>query len=617
MHISKLTLSFFSLALALGLNLQSQDFQYEDQYTVYQDLVNVGDDAVQMRIIPPLVQDSIVVFQMPKVVPGTYKVHNYGLFVRNFVALSAQGDTLPLKRLDLNAWQIGQAQDLYQIVYKIEDSFDSPEGSHIFPPSGSSNETEVFLLNEFAYIGYLRAYKNLKFELKVSHRPEHYGSTAWNGDRSDSLDVFSFPNYFVLHDNPLLYCAPDTASILIGKSKVELSVYSPNNKLKADATMQAVKEVLEASAMYLGGELPVDKYSILIYCEDDMEGQTSYGALEHHRSTVLYMPEMLGKDMYQSIRDIVAHEFLHIVTPLGIHSQYISDFDFADPLMSEHLWLYEGVTEYNSQLVQIRDGLYSLEDFIFVMRDKFIGNDQYEKIPLTVASRYTLDLFSENYQNFYEGGAIAAMALDLYLIEQSEGEMRLIDLLQKLRAQFPADTFFQDDQLFRIMAEMSYPQVEEFMVRHFEAGQPFPWQRLFNNVGLSYEEVGISYGWSLGCDEFSYDLEQSRFIIASEEGIDEFGEELGLELLDQIVSINGDTLAIYNFQRVLDDFQTNTQAGDEIEMVIARPKKNGEFKFKELEAEAMEVEYEESHQIKVMEQPSEAQLRLQNIWLNR
>ncbi len=81
--------------------------------------------------------------------------------------------------------------------------------------------------------------------------------------------------------------------------------------------------------------------------------------------------------------------------------------------------------------------------------------------------------------------------------------------------------------------------------------------------------------------------------------------------------INGDTLAIYNFQRVLDDFQTNTQAGDEIEMVIARPKKNGEFKFKELEAEAMEVEYEESHQIKVIEQPSEEQLRLQNIWLNR
>ena len=220
---------------------------------------------------------------------------------------------------------------------------------------------------------------------------------------------------------------PRTRAASASEIEVELSIYSPNKKVGADSTMMAIREVLEASAKYLG-QTSVELYSILVYCEEDMEGQFSYGALEHHRSTVLYMPEIDASSLYQSIRDIVAHEFLHIVTPLGIHSEYVHDFDFADPEMSRHLWLYE-VTEYTSHLVQVRDGLYSKDEFIDVMWDKFLSNDQYDSIPLTLASRHTLDLFPENYQNFYEGGAIAAMALDLFLIEQSQGQMRLADLL--------------------------------------------------------------------------------------------------------------------------------------------------------------------------------------------
>jgi predicted metalloprotease with PDZ domain len=48
--------------------------------------------------------------------------------------------------------------------------------------------------------------------------------------------------------------------------------------------------------------------------------------------------------------DVVSHEFFHIVTPLSIHSKEIQDFDYNDPKMSQHLWMYEGVTEYFANL---------------------------------------------------------------------------------------------------------------------------------------------------------------------------------------------------------------------------------------------------------------------------
>ena len=46
-----------------------------------------------------------------------------------------------------------------------------------------------------------------------------------------------------------------------------------------------------------------------------------FGALEHPTSTVVVMPEMMGLEMLQEqLKDVVSHEFFHIVTPLTVHS---------------------------------------------------------------------------------------------------------------------------------------------------------------------------------------------------------------------------------------------------------------------------------------------------------
>ena len=45
-------------------------------------------------------------------------------------------------------------------------------------------------------------------------------------------------------------------------------------------------------------------------------------------------------------------------------------FDFNDPEMSQHLWMYEGVTEYFASLVQVQYGLISLDEFIQTLREK-------------------------------------------------------------------------------------------------------------------------------------------------------------------------------------------------------------------------------------------------------
>lgn len=614
----------FALSLLLAPSfLAAQEefrfFQNDQQYFVWQDLRAYANDQVPVEIVPPLQRNDTVEFHMPRIIPGTYDVNNYGQFVRDLYAFNAQGDTLNTRRIDLNRWEITGAKELYRLSYKLDDSFDSETSSEIFEPGGTSHEPEVFLLNNFGYIGYIQDFEDYPYELHV-HKPEgFYGTTALRGERGDSVDVFQVEDYFHLHDSPLLYAAPDTASLMVGNCKVEVGVYSPTGTITAADCIKEIAAVLEASGDNMGGKLPVDKYAVLVYCAPMAGLSGSYGALEHHQSTVVYLPEMNGNYFYQSLRDIVAHEFLHIITPLGIHSQYIHNFDFINPEMSEHIWLYEGVTEYNSHLVQVRKGIYSPEEFLEILRDKLLSAEQYNKnIPLTEASKYTLSYFKDQYLNFYQYGAIAGLALDLKLIDLSKGRYRLQDLLDTLGALYPADTFFVDQDLFKEIARLSYPETEEFLLRHVAGTEPFPLEALFEPLGIRYRETGVTEGWSLGCDEFSYNFETGRIMIASAEGIDEFGEDLGLEEFDELISINGQELDLGNFSEVLNSYQENLKEGDKVEMRIARPKRKGDkYKEKTLQAEAIKISYEESHQLQLIPEASAEQLARRAFWLGK
>ena len=606
--------------LAAG-SLFAQDFapfQNEESYQVYMDLEAVKDDQLPVQIVPPLISVDSVEFQMPRIVPGTYDVHNYGRFLNNFKAQTAQGDELDTRQLDENRWMIYGAKGLYKITYSIEDTYDYEEDTDIFEPAGTSIEENVYLLNNFGFVGYLKGHDKMPFELTVNKPEDFYGSTALIGDLGSEKDVFRVEDYFTLHDNPIMYCKPDTATRMVGGAEVLVSLYSPNGVLSAGESMEYISEVLDATADYLGGDLPVEKYAVLIYCIPLEEAGTSYGALEHHMSTVLYMPEFDGEQFYSGVRDITAHEFFHIITPLNIHSEMINDFNFIDPEMSEHIWLYEGVTEYNSYLVQARSGIYSFEEFLDVLKDKMDDADGYDhNVPLTMASKFTLEFFKNEYHNFYQKGALAAMAVDLKLLELSEGKYRLVNLLEDLGATYGPDTFFVDEELFDIITEHTYPEMREFFARYFESSEPLPLQELLATAGVDYLAEAEVQHLSLGNVEMGFNFETGRLQVADASELDAFGKEMGWETGDELVEFNGIELDLGNIQDVIADFYQNAEVGDKITVVVARPQGDGEYKSVKLKAKAQLGTFVQSNIVQPADEPTSEQLERRKQWVNQ
>ncbi|MDO1499211.1 hypothetical protein Q2T40_02785 [Winogradskyella maritima] len=67
-----------------------------------------------------------------------------------------------------------------------------------------------------------------------------------------------------------------------------------------------------------------------------------------------------------------------ILLPLNVHSEEVQYFDFNDPKMSKHLWMYEGTTEYFANLFQIQQGLINEAEFYERIMDKVNNAKAYD-----------------------------------------------------------------------------------------------------------------------------------------------------------------------------------------------------------------------------------------------
>jgi len=583
------------------------------------DIDNIKNDRVAMKVFPPAFSKDTAIYNMPKIVPGTYSISDFGRFVHDFSATDTLGNPLEVIRLDTNRWAIANAPSLDHIAYKVSDTFGAPRGGGIFEPGGTNIEAgKNVLMNVFGFAGYFDDYKDAPFELRVKKPANFYGATSMKRKAtSDSIDVFTAKNYFELHDCPILYCEPDTTSLQVANARVEVAVYSSDKIITSKEIMDEVTDIFEASALYLGGTLPVNAYTILVYLSNT-NGSGGFGALEHNTSTVFVMPEAPMDALAQTFRDVTAHEFFHIVTPLNIHSEQIHDYDFVNPQMSRHLWLYEGCTEYAAHHVQVKHGLISLEKFLEVMQQKMVSASQYNTgIAFTEVSKKALGEHENQYGNVYQQGALIGMALDLKLRSLSNGAYGTQELMRDLAGEYGSEKPFPDDSLFDEIARLSgFPEMKNFLELHVADTVPLPFEALLPLAGITYKASLTEEVISGGSFGLGYNPRREKMVVLGTDRLDAFGKELGLRNGDELVSWNGVEITMDNAREVIQDFKQNTVPGKKAEVVVNRKNDDGTYKPTKLKAKTITVEQTRKHVLEPMESPSASQLELRKAWIN-
>ena len=551
--MKKLIFALVGIFTLFGCKTTQNLPQKEQPILAFIDLVDIQKDKVKVTIDPDQFETAQTVFYIPKIVPGTYSNSNYGQFTEDITAYDYQGNELEIVQMDENSWSIPNARKLDKITYLVNDTFDIPGEGDIYSMSGTNIlENKNFLLNLYGFVGYFENMTEDAYRLEIKRPADLYPGSALVTSQSTSTepgvktDIYDLARYFEVTDNPIMYAEPDTTSFDVEGMEVLLHVYSPNDKFSAQSFKPAMQRMISAQKEFLGEIDDTDKYAILLYLSANPgDGDAgNFGALEHHTSTVVVMPETMSQEaLNKSLTDIVSHEFFHIVTPLSIHSNEIHYFDYNDPRMSQHLWMYEGTTEYFANLFQVNQNLITNQEFYDRITDKINTAKRFDDtMPFTVMSENILeDEYEKSYYNVYLKGALINMALDIRLRELSNGQMGLLDLMKALSEKYGKDRPFEDDELIPTIVDLTFPEIKEFFDKYVSGSTPIPYDQFFEKTGLEMTEADI-----IGC---SFLKEQSKayitgsqivnIVIRGKMELNSFLEELVLEPRDVIKSING------------------------------------------------------------------------------
>lgn len=444
------------------------------------DLNDRADDAFKVTAWVGGLSEANAVYQFAATAPGTYQVMDIGRFVRSFEAFDGAGRPVPVERVSVNQWKLSDPARVRTLRYAVAETWDTPVDRHqVYLMCGTSMEQDHVLINPHAVIGYPSGMQARPIRLRLAYPREWKVGTALERDGSGAYRADDFDH---LVDSPILLGRLTEARTRVTGVPVEIYTYSRTGRIESAQLLAAMDDMLQAAGGFLG-KLPVNRYSFLYHFDE-----RPAGAWEHSLSSTYVLQESEFTDSVgRYVTDIAAHEFFHIVTPLNIHSEVIEHFNFVTPVPSQHLWLYEGTTEWAAHAMQLRSGLKSVDEYLArvlqkmqIDRARFDSTWSLRELALTSYS----DSGQAQYINIYMRGALTAGLLDIRLLELSGGRRGLQDLIADLTRRFGKRRAFPEATFVDTLVAMTHPEIRDFFDRYIWESERLPIAEYYGKLGI-------------------------------------------------------------------------------------------------------------------------------------
>ncbi|MCF8414232.1 MAG: hypothetical protein K9G44_12500, partial [Melioribacteraceae bacterium] len=343
-------------ALLIPLFITSSIFsQNSFKYTI--DLRDTSDDLFIVEFTPSKLTNGDSILSFVAFAPGAHQPLNFGRFVVSVSVNYKDGNVEQAFNKSTNDYVIEDPENVESITYLIKDSFDADvEGNSIHAMSGTGITKEFIIINNFGVLAYFAHRKDDPVTIELLLENNRTVGTAL--EESEPLK-FDAESYYHAADSPILVGDLSKAGKNIDGIDVEVFVYSPTTDINAEKILELSDDVFPAASKFMGFQ-PVDRYVMLMYFFDLSDQSLSHliqssGALEHSYSSTYALPAM--PQFLPRVKSIVSHEYMHILTPLHLRSEIIANWDYSKPTSEDdHLWLYEGVTDWVSYIMMLRSG---------------------------------------------------------------------------------------------------------------------------------------------------------------------------------------------------------------------------------------------------------------------
>lgn len=494
------------------------------------DLKDLSDDLIKVTLQVEGLTKENAIYQFAATAPGTYQIMDIGRYVRSFRTFDKTGRELGTVRRSTNQWELSEPEKVCKIRYTVAETWDTPVPDHqIFPMCGTSLEEDHVFLNGQAVFGFPSGLQNCPILLKLFH------CSSWKIGTALEINAEGYylaRNYGDLVDSPILAGNLSNASITVAGAQIDVYTYSRTGRIQAALLLKNMETMLQAAGRFMGN-FPVRRYTFLFHFGD----QTGGGWEHNYSSGYVIKEEPLTKALADRITYLATHEFLHIITPLHIHSNAIDPFNFVIPSPSEHLWLYEGVTEWASHIMPLRGQMINLDTYLERLSGK-VAVDKSLDTNMSL-SRISLNCYLPDGQqqswNIYNRGAVVAALLDIRLLELSGGQRGLQEVMNELIKKYGPENPFPEKEFFSLFVDMTYPEIADFINRYIKNTEPLPLADYFAKIGILYIPT-LATGKKIPFMGVEFEIISGKLYLSNPTAA---LQEAGLKGQEMVLKING------------------------------------------------------------------------------
>src|SRR5437867_4007571 len=431
-------------------------------------------------------KDTLFV-SLPAWSPGSYEIQNYARYVRHFGAKNSQGQPLFWDRFDKDTWRVvtGKSDRVTAEFDYLADTIDLSL-ARIAGDFGQFLGTNVFLYEERQ----LERPAEVRFTLPAGWQV----TTALRG-----AGPYTAPNYHELADAQTFVGKYSLDSLQVDSKWIRIAVWPADAYTTAvQRNMRTAVEKIAKSENALFSGPPYDHYTV--FFNVIREPVNFGGGLEHSASQFDIMPQGAFADAAGNFGDfmvpLMSHEYFHLFNVKRIRPAEMWPYDYHAEQYTPLLWWSEGVTDYYSDLTNIRSGLWTADQFL-----SNAGQDmqQVEATPERWSEEdrsgatWIKEVFVNSSQLYYPKGALTGMLLDISIRDATDNRHRLDDVMRALYSRFyERQRGFTTGDLLGLLREFGMPDVDAFYQRYINGRDPLPYESVFAKAGIAVERQTTS-----------------------------------------------------------------------------------------------------------------------------
>lgn len=551
--------ALLAVSLSLAGIINAQKIQYALRMTKPQNHYF----EVEMEISEFKAGDLTV--KMPVWAPGSYLVREFSKNVNLVHAYDEKGAELKVGKTSKNAWKVttGKAKkvrvqyEVYAFELSVRTSF--LDLTHGFV---SSSGIFCYLDGHKDKAGTVTVYPHNDF--KVITTPLEKALEQKSGERSET---FQFPNYDVLVDSPFEIGNQEVFDFTVGETKHKVAVFGSGNydvdELKVD-----MARIVKAENAVFAGKNPNKDYTFIIH--NVVNGQ---GGLEHANSCVLSVNRWTYGSGYKDFLSLVAHEYFHLWNVKRIRPIQLGPFNYDEENYTSLLWVMEGFTSYYDELLLVRAGYYTKEEYLRKLQGtlNYVEGSVGSRVQPVAHSSY--DAWIKGYRpnensantgmTYYSRGAILAAYLDAVIIDKFNGTKCLDNFMLYLYEEFyiKKNRGFTEIE-FQDALEKFLGQDMDYFFDKYVNGTEIPnYKEVFGKIGIDVTYTGkasTSFGASLSQEAGNCIVKGIRAGSAA--------ETAGLSVGDEIIAADG--MRIDNSS--IESYVGSLGEGEKCSLLIAR-----------------------------------------------